>query len=249
MSLWGEDHFFVEHVRKACCDSDVRNIARLFAVIGPLRSESKAEFHLAVARLGVQAAEALEYAHSHGVIHRDIKPSNKMVGDDGHVWVTDFGLAHIETEPSLTLTGDLVGTLRYMSPEQAAGQPGLVDHRTDIYSLGATLYELATGTPVVKSNDRNTILGQIAEQEPIAPSKLCSKFPRDLETMILKSLSKEPSGATRRLRTWPTICGDSSINAPSKRVHLAGSLARGAGAGERRRSRCCRRAPFRCCYC
>jgi serine/threonine protein kinase len=158
-----------------------------------LRTESDSELFRAVARLGIQAAAALEHAHAHGVIHRDIKPSNVMVGDQGHAWVTDFGLAHIEAEPSLTLTGDLVGTLRYMSPEQAAGQPALVDHRTDIYSLGATLYELATGQPVVRAHDRASILKELAEQEPVAPSRLATKIPRDLETILLKSLAKEPS--------------------------------------------------------
>jgi serine/threonine protein kinase/tetratricopeptide (TPR) repeat protein len=159
-----------------------------------VRSEATPEFDRMVARIGIQSAEALEHAHSHGVIHRDIKPSNIMVGGDGQVWLTDFGLAHIESEPSLTLTGDLVGTLRYMSPEQAAGQPALVDHRTDIYSLGATLYELATGKPVIEAGDRAFILRQIAEREPTAPSKLVKRMPRDLETIILKSLSKESSG-------------------------------------------------------
>src|SRR5262249_32239351 len=102
-----------------------------------------AYFRVAV-RLILQAAEALEYAHQMGVLHRDIKPANLLVDGDGRLWVTDFGLAHVQGETKLTRTGDLVGTLRYMSPEQALAQRVTIDHRTDIYSLGATLYELLT---------------------------------------------------------------------------------------------------------
>src|SRR5207248_8767927 len=96
-----------------------------------------------VAELGVQAAEALDHAHQMGIVHRDVKPANLMLDERGNLWVTDFGLAHIQQgEASLTLTGDLVGTLRYMSPEQALAKRVVIDHRTDVYSLGATLYEL-----------------------------------------------------------------------------------------------------------
>src|SRR5262249_59514738 len=106
-------------------------------------------FFQAAARMGIQAAEALEYAHALGVIHRDIKPANLLLDTRGELWVTDFGLAQVQAEAglTLTLTGDVLGTLRYMSPEQALGRRGLVDHRSDIYSLGATLYELLTLRP------------------------------------------------------------------------------------------------------
>src|SRR5262249_59480474 len=100
-----------------------------------------------VARLGMEAARALEHAHGLGVIHRDIKPANLLVDGQGHLWVTDFGLAQVQSDARLTLTGDLVGTLRYMSPEQALAPAVGVDHRTDLYALGATLYELLTLTP------------------------------------------------------------------------------------------------------
>ncbi|HWY86753.1 MAG TPA: serine/threonine-protein kinase, partial [Gemmataceae bacterium] len=115
-----------------------------------------------VANLGVQAAEALEHAHDHGVIHRDIKPANLLVDARANLWITDFGLAHCQSQAGLTMSGDLVGTLRYMSPEQALAKRVLIDHRTDVYSLGATLYELLTLEPVFTGGDRQELLRQIA---------------------------------------------------------------------------------------
>ena len=108
-------------------------------------SAAKGSFQTA-AQLAAQAAAALHHAHQEGVVHRDVKPANLMVDAAGCVWVTDFGLAQVQNDPRLTATGDLVGTLRYMSPEQAAGEQ-VVDHRTDVYSLGATLYELLALRP------------------------------------------------------------------------------------------------------
>jgi serine/threonine protein kinase len=93
-----------------------------------------------VAELCIQAAEALDHAHQLGIVHRDVKPANLLVDGRGALWVTDFGLAHIQSDARLTMTGDLVGTLRYMSPEQALAKRAVIDHRTDVYSLGATLY-------------------------------------------------------------------------------------------------------------
>jgi eukaryotic-like serine/threonine-protein kinase len=104
------------------------------------------DYFRVVADLGEQAASALNHAHEMGVIHRDIKPSNLMLDEKGNLWITDFGLSRIESSVSLTMTGDLIGTLRYMSPEQISAMPVTVDHRSDIYSLGATLYEMATLT-------------------------------------------------------------------------------------------------------
>src|SRR5207248_10671213 len=100
-----------------------------------------------VARWGVQAAEALAHAHARNVIHRDIKPSNLLLDREGTVWLTDFGLARRSDEVTLTVTGMLMGTPRYMSPEQAGALQQPVDHRSDVFSLGATLYELATARP------------------------------------------------------------------------------------------------------
>ena len=145
-----------------------------------------------MARLGLEAAEALEHAHQEGIIHRDIKPANLMVDAKGNLWVTDFGLARLQSDSGLTISGDLLGTLRYMSPEQALGKRVLIDGRTDIYSLGVTLYELVTLQPAFDGRDRQELLRQIAEEEPRPPRKLNGSIPRELETIVLKAMTKEP---------------------------------------------------------
>ena len=153
-----------------------------------VRSE---EFFRKVAWIGIQAAEALEHAHQMGVIHRDIKPANLLLDAEGRLWVTDFGLARLPSDAALTMSGDMLGTLRYMSPEQASGGRNLVDHRTDIYSLGATLYELVTVYPVCRGGgDHRGLLQQILNEDPVAPRRLCKNIPRDLETILLKALGK-----------------------------------------------------------
>jgi serine/threonine protein kinase len=157
-----------------------------------LRTSEGLDFFRRVAAWGIQAAEALEHAHSLGIVHRDIKPGNLLIDGQGQLWVTDYGLARTGVDTGLTMTGDLLGTLRYMSPEQALARHGLVDHRTDLYSLAATLYELLTGVPVVEGRDRQDILRQIAEDEPRAPRRLQSTIPVDLETVVLRALAKEP---------------------------------------------------------
>ena len=144
----------------------------------------------AAARLTIQAAEALEYAHQTGVVHRDIKPANLLLDARGELWVTDFGLALVRGHPELTVTGDLLGTLRYMSPEQAQAKPGVVDHRTDVYSLGATLYELLTLEPAVAGDDRATVLQRIAHADPIPPRRHNAAVPADLETVVLKAMAR-----------------------------------------------------------
>jgi WD40 repeat protein/serine/threonine protein kinase len=154
----------------------------------PLHS---AAFYRQVAQFGIQAAEAIEHAHQCGVIHRDIKPSNLLIDAAGRLWVTDFGLARMESSLSLTTTGDLVGTLRYMSPEQATGVAADVDHRTDIYSLGATLYELLALRPVFTGERRQELLRQIAEQSPKSLAHFGGDIPRDLETIVFKALAKD----------------------------------------------------------
>jgi outer membrane protein assembly factor BamB/predicted Ser/Thr protein kinase len=145
-----------------------------------------------VARWGLQAAEALAHAHDRGVIHRDIKPSNLLLDADGIVWLTDFGLAKRTDEATLTVHGTLMGTPRYMSPEQAASLQQPVDRRTDLYSLGASLYELATGRPLFESALPHFVIAQILTEEPARPRQVRPALPRDLETVILTCLAKEP---------------------------------------------------------
>ncbi len=158
-----------------------------------LKSDRPASFHRTAAKFIVQAAEALDYAHQNGVVHRDIKPANLLIDVSGNLWITDFGLALFHTDAGLTQSGDLLGTLRYMSPEQAGGPRGLIDHRTDVYSLGATLYELLTLNPIFNGTDRQTLLNQIIREEPNSPRQIDRTIPLDLETIVLKAIGKHPS--------------------------------------------------------
>jgi len=146
-----------------------------------------------MAELIAQAADALEYAHSLGVVHRDVKPGNLLLDGRGSLWVADFGLAKFGADVGVTMTGDLLGTLRYMSPEQALAKHGLVDHRTDVYSLGATLYELLTLKPAFAATDRQELLRQIAFEEPAPPRRVNPAVPVELETITLKAMAKDPA--------------------------------------------------------
>jgi serine/threonine protein kinase len=153
----------------------------------------EAAYFRRVAEWGIQAAEALDCAHQMGVVHRDVKPANLLVDRSGRLWVTDFGLAQVQSNSRLTMTGDLVGTLRYMSPEQALGKRVVIDHRTDVYSLGATLYELLTLRPAYDGNDRQELLRQIAFEEPSHLRRLNRAIPAELETIVLKAMEKNPA--------------------------------------------------------
>ncbi len=145
-----------------------------------------------VARWMADAADALHYAHGEGIIHRDIKPSNLILSIDGRLMIADFGLAKDVNEDSVTLTGSLLGTLRYMSPEQAMARRMRIDHRTDIYSLGATMYELLTMKPAIPGADDKEILGHIVTKDPISPRRIAPGVPRDLETICMKAMEKSP---------------------------------------------------------
>ncbi|MFO0907489.1 MAG: serine/threonine-protein kinase, partial [Isosphaeraceae bacterium] len=162
--------------------------------VAPCLPAGGRSYVLAVARLMLQAADALDHAHSVGVIHRDIKPSNLLVDARGKLWVADFGLARIgRGEPALTGTGDLLGTLRYMSPELLRGDRDVASPRSDLYALGATLYELLTLRPAFAVENREELYRRILHDEPPAPRGLNPSIPRDLETIVQKAMAKEPS--------------------------------------------------------
>ena len=145
-----------------------------------------------ILQIGIQAAGALHHAHQLGIVHRDIKPSNLMLDQDGKLWVTDFGLAQIQGAGALTMTGEVIGTLRYMSPEQPLGQRVLVDQRTDIYSLGVTLYELLTFKKAFGGDSPKEIIRQVCFDEPVSIRRLNPRVPEDLETIVSKAMSKNP---------------------------------------------------------
>jgi eukaryotic-like serine/threonine-protein kinase len=166
-------------------------------------------FFRTVAELRIQAAEGLEHAHQMGVVHRDIKPGNLLLDQRGNLWVTDFGLAQFQSGAELTMTGDLLGTLRYMSPEQALAQRVVVDQRTDIYSLGVTLYELLTLEAPFNGKDRQELLRQIAFEEPRPLRRMNKSIPQELQTIIGKAIEKNPAdryatanGMANDLRNW-----------------------------------------------
>lgn len=141
-----------------------------------------------VASIGLQVAEALEYAHRNGVLHRDIKPSNLILDKAGTAWVFDFGLAK-SGQDRLTATGDVIGTIRYMAPERFDGD---TDPKSEVYSLGLTLYELATLQHAFDAKDRSSLFKQITSQTPKPPRAIDPQIPRDLETIILKAIDRAP---------------------------------------------------------
>jgi serine/threonine-protein kinase len=147
----------------------------------------------AAARLGAILAQALQFAHQGGFIHRDLKPSNILLTRDGIPKITDFGLVRsIDAGPEFTLSGMRVGTPAYMAPEQAAGKASGIGPAVDIYSLGAILFEMLTGSPPFRGESVAEIVQKVIHEDPIAPSRSNPKVPRDLETICLKCLHKQP---------------------------------------------------------
>jgi serine/threonine-protein kinase len=151
-------------------------------------TSNRGAYFRGVAQIGVQTASALSYAHSRGIIHRDIKPGNLILDTTGNVWVTDFGLAKTG-DGGVTHTGDILGTVRYMSPERFRGQ---CDVRADVYALGMTLYELLTLKAAYASRDRLKLIELIRETEAASPRSIDTRIPRDLETIVMKAIDKDP---------------------------------------------------------
>jgi serine/threonine protein kinase/WD40 repeat protein len=197
-----------------------------------LTEQSDANYFRSVARVGVQVAEALAYAHQQGIVHRDIKPSNLLLDTHGTVWITDFGLAKAEGTGELTSPGDLLGTMRYMAPERFQGK---ADPRSDVFSLGLTLYEMVTLRPAFTAAERAPLMEQMLHTEPPRPRQLDARIPRDLETIILKAISKEPA---RRYHTAAGLAADLQLFLADRPIRARRSTA------AERFGRWCRRNPW-----
>jgi serine/threonine protein kinase len=185
----------------------------------------------AIAQLGRQVASALDYAHSQNILHRDIKPANLLLDATGTVWVADFGLAKVLEQDTVTNTGDIVGTLQYMAPEQFQGA---TDARSDICGLGLTLYELLTLQPAFQDNNRSRLIHQITQQEPPRLRQIDPAIPRDLETIVLKACARDPG---RRYQSAKELHDDLQRYLEDRPIH-----ARRVGYVERL-GRWCRRNP------
>jgi len=145
----------------------------------------------AVASIGAKVAEALHYAAAQGILHRDIKPANLLLDSSGNVWIADFGLAKAAAgNDEVTQVGEIVGTVRYMAPERFTGQS---DIRGDIYSLGLTLYELIAQRPAFAETDQSRLIHLVLHAEPTPPRRLEPQIPRDLETVVLKAMARDPA--------------------------------------------------------
>ncbi len=150
----------------------------------------------------------MQYAHEHGVIHRDLKPANVLLDRQGNPRITDFGLAKtIRDDRGLTATGQVMGTPSYMPPEQAAGRLDQIGPAADVYALGAILYCLLTGRPPFQSASAADTILQVLEKQPVPPRELNASVPRDLETIALKCLQKEPKRRYASAASWPTTSG------------------------------------------
>jgi serine/threonine-protein kinase len=185
-------------------------------------SSHDARYWRGVARIGLQVARALEYAHTQGIFHRDVKPSNLLLDVQGTAWVADFGLAKAGEGEDLTHTGDIVGTIRYMAPERFRGR---CDARADVYGLGLTMYEMLALRPAFEQSDRQELMRQVMEQEPPRLRKLNPSVPRDLETVVHKATEKDPAA---RYPTAAALAEDLALFLDGKpvRARAAGTLER-----------------------
>jgi serine/threonine protein kinase len=238
----GHQYYFMQYIEGRSIDAVVRQLARLRGAhqsvppTEPLATITKgdrmAERSLATIGLQVALALALAHAHAHGVLHRDIKPSNLLLDASGTVWVTDFGLAKTLDADELTSTGDVLGTLRYMAPERFARR---CDARSDLYSLGLALYELAALRPAYDAADRYALLESMRRDDPPPLQTLAPWLPRDLETIIHKLIAREPA---RRYGTAAALAADLQRFLEDRPIE-----ARPASIGERA-IRWCRRNPW-----
>jgi tRNA A-37 threonylcarbamoyl transferase component Bud32 len=167
-------------------------------------------------------AEAIHFAHQRGILHRDLKPQNVLIDADDRPRITDFGLAkRVETDSGLTRTGDVLGSPSYMSPEQASSRPEEVGPHSDVYSLGAVLYELLTGRPPFRGVTALETLCQVIEVPPVPPRKLNPAVPQDLETICLKCLEKSPANRFASAQEFADelgrfLCGERILSSPRR---------------------------------
>jgi serine/threonine protein kinase/WD40 repeat protein len=176
-------------------------------------SGSDQQLYRSVARIGAQVAQALDYAHSQGILHRDIKPSNLLLDLKGIVWVTDFGLAKAGDAGDLTHTGDIVGTVRYMAPERFQGKS---DARSDVYALGLTLYELLALRPAFNERDRLKLIQHVTHEDAPRLRKINPRVPRDLETIVHKAMAREPE---RRYQSAKALTDDLQRFVEDRPIH------------------------------
>ncbi len=179
-------------------------LSQIIAELRAARASPAASHYSTAAEWIRQAAEALAFAHTHGVIHRDVKPSNILIESGRHAWVTDFGLARRQAAATLTMSSDVIGTVRYMSPEQARGG-SLLDARTDVYSLGATLYELVALRPAFHAADHASTLRQVLMDEPPSPRAVNARVPVALQAIVMRAMEKNPE---RRYRSAAEMAQD-----------------------------------------
>jgi len=216
----GQQYFAMDYVQG-------QSLAKLLAN-GPLPARRAALYLKTI-------AEAIHYAHERGILHRDLKPSNVLIDANDQPRVTDFGLARrLEGDSELTVTGQVLGSPNYMPPEQAGGRRGKVSRRSDVYSLGAMLYHVLTGRPPFVGEGLTDTLEQVLNSEPISPRLLNPSVPRDLETICLKCLEKEPD---KRYGTAQALADELDRFLNNEPVH-----ARAVTLAERA-WRCCRRKP------
>lgn len=175
------------------CDVRSGQIEKGPVRLGLLLGNSDRGYFTSIAELIANVAGGLEYAHSMQVVHRDVKPSNLLMSPDGRIHISDFGLARIAHEPGLTRTGEMMGTPFYMAPEQITPAAGAIDGRSDVYALGATLYELLTLRPPFYSDQRQQVLLQIMRDDPAPPQAVNRLVPRDLDTICRKAIEKKPA--------------------------------------------------------
>jgi predicted Ser/Thr protein kinase len=168
-----------------------------------------------LAAMMAEVGEALEYAHRRGVIHRDVKPHNLLSGRNNRLYLTDFGLAYLAGEPHETASGEVMGTPAYLSPEQIRGNPAEIDHHTDVYSLGVTLYEAVAGCKPYGGQTRDQIVLEICTADPRPPRRVNPRVPVDLETICLRAMEKE---AGRRYASAGLMAQDLRRFAEGRRI-------------------------------